>query len=62
MNLNKDLLDLMTKNYDICNFIRVGITSTYLYFNDFACSLDVSPAITNRFWLLSLVALVNNGP
>ena len=41
------------------------IWGKYRAYHQFSRDLDhlnVSPAITNRFWLLSLVALVNNGP
>jgi hypothetical protein len=37
------LLDLMTINYDICNFNRVVVSSTYLESGDFTCILNISP-------------------
>jgi hypothetical protein len=41
-------LDLTTINHDICNFIRVVVTSTYLYFGDFACILNKSQVDDNK--------------
>ena len=31
---NQYFLDLIPADYDICSFVRVGITSTYLYFGE----------------------------
>jgi len=38
----QDLLDLTTPFHDICILARVGIASTYLWFSDFACILNLS--------------------
>jgi hypothetical protein len=42
---NQYFLDLNPVNYDICSFVRVVVTSTYMYFNDFAYSLNISQQV-----------------
>ena len=38
----------MISDYAICIFTRVGVTSTYLYFKDFACILNISQIGTEK--------------
>ena len=40
-------LDFTVPNYDICNFVRVGIPSTYLYFGNFTCILNLCCYMVN---------------